>query len=72
MVALNHKLYSMAKNDFSFEKGIKEVESILKQLNQGDIGIDILQDKVGKAKEILNKCRDKLRDTEKEIEEMLE
>lgn len=61
----------MAAKKFSYDDSLKELEVILEELNQGKIGIDKLQDKVKRAKELLEKCRSKLRTTEQEIDELL-
>lgn len=62
----------MAKAKFSYQKGIEELQTILEDLESGETGIDQLQAKVKRGKELLEKCQDMLRTTEKEIEKMIE
>ena len=61
----------MPRGKFSYEKSITELEGIIEELDQGEIGIDTLSVKVKKAKELLLKCQEKLRATEKEIDEIM-
>jgi len=61
----------MARGKFSYEKSIAELEAIIEELDQGEIGIDTLSAKVKKAKELLTKCQEKLRATEEEIDEIM-
>ncbi len=62
----------MARTKFSYQKSINELREILQDLEEGSISIDVLSSKIQKAKELLNKCQDKLRATETEIEEILD
>lgn len=57
----------MAKKKITYSDNIKELESILSQMNNGDVSIDQLQEKVKRAKELLQWCKDKLRATEEEL-----
>ena len=61
----------MAKAKFSYQKSVDELQQIINDLDQGEIGIDALGVKIKKAKDLLAKCQEKLRATEKEIEEIL-
>jgi len=61
----------MAKAKFSYQKSIEELQQIISDLDGGEIGIDALSVKIKKAKDLLSKCQEKLRATEKEIEEII-
>lgn len=61
----------MAKAKFSYQKSVEELQQIINDLDGGEIGIDALGVKIKKAKELLTKCQEKLRATEKEIEEII-
>ncbi|MFT4567412.1 MAG: exodeoxyribonuclease VII small subunit [Saprospiraceae bacterium] len=61
----------MAKAKFSYQKSVEELQQIINDLDEGAIGIDALSVKIKKAKELLSKCQEKLRATEKEIEEII-
>lgn len=60
----------MAKAKFSYDKSYDELQSIIESIQSGEIGIDELKDKVKRAREIIKKCKDMLRATEKEIEKL--
>ena len=62
----------MAKAKFSYDKSYNELQNIIEAISSGDIGIDQLQEKVKRARELLGACQEKLRTTEKEIEKMIE
>ena len=62
----------MARGKFSYDKSIKELQQIIEDINDGDIGIDKLEDKVKRAKELIKACQEKLRTTEKEIDKLIE
>lgn len=62
----------MAKAKFSYQKSIDELQQIIRDLDEGEIGIDALSVKIKKAKELLSHCQDKLRATEKEIDDIVE
>ena len=61
----------MAKAKFSYDKSYNELLSIIENINDGKIGIDQLEDKVKRARELLELCKTKLRTTEKEIEKIV-
>ena len=61
------------ENEFpGYEKGIKELESILQKLDSGEISIDEITELVKRASFLLEKCRNKLRDIEDELENTFE
>ena len=62
----------MAKAKFSYDKSLVELQEIIEEINSGEIGIDNLEKKVKRARELLKGCQDKLRSTEKEIEKLIE
>lgn len=62
----------MAKAKFSYDKSYKELQGIIDDINDGKIGIDHLEDKVKRARELLELCQTKLRATEKEIEKIVD
>lgn len=62
----------MAKAKFSYQESIAELQAILEALEGGEVSIDELALKVKRGKELLKQCQDKLRATEKVIEELVE
>jgi exodeoxyribonuclease VII small subunit len=61
----------MAKKNLSYSESIGEIENILKEIENEEIDIDILSEKVKRAAELIASCKSKLTTTEKEIEEIL-
>lgn len=55
----------------SYEKAADELEQILADLEGGQIGIDVLAEKVERAGVLLRFCRNKLRDTEAEVNKII-
>ena len=62
----------MAKEKISYEASIKEIEEILEQIETGTLGVDELAGKVSKVTELLKTCRQKLHQTEAQINKILE
>jgi exodeoxyribonuclease VII small subunit len=57
----------MAKKDFSFSGAVKEIEEILRNIENGNLDLDRLSNEVKKASELIKQCQKKLRSTEEEI-----
>lgn len=62
----------MAKEKISYETSIKEIEEILEQIETGALGVDELAGKVSRVTELLKACRQKLQQTETQVNEILE
>ena len=62
----------MKKNEFSYEAAREELENILAELENGETGIDDLAAHVRRASELIRLCREKLRSTEKEVQDILQ
>ena len=62
----------MAKEKISYEASIKEIEEILEGIENGNLGVDELAQKVSRVTELLKICRDKLYKTEAQIDKILE
>ncbi len=58
----------MSKKKITYSNSIEELEAIIKEINENKISIDHLQDKVKRAKELVEWCSNKLRTTQSEIE----
>ncbi|MCX6251496.1 MAG: exodeoxyribonuclease VII small subunit [Bacteroidetes bacterium] len=59
------------KKELTYETAFKELKEIVKNLEQEDISIDILSEKIKSAIELIHFCREKLLLTDREIEETL-
>jgi exodeoxyribonuclease VII small subunit len=56
--------------EFSYDAAMKELQEIAAQLQGDAISIDDLAEKVSRATELIRLCREKLRHTEVEIQEL--
>lgn len=61
----------MAKKNISYAEAVQEIETILEQIETGELDVDDLAEKVKQASELLKICKGKLFVTEKEIEKIL-
>jgi exodeoxyribonuclease VII small subunit len=64
----------MAKktSDFSYDAAMQELQTLVGQLQNDQIGVDTLAEKVRRAAELIRQCREKLRQTEEDVNEALE
>ncbi len=60
----------MAEN-ISYKDAIEEIESILQQVESGELDVDQLTDKVKRVSALLEICNKKLKTTEKEVEKII-
>jgi exodeoxyribonuclease VII small subunit len=54
-----------------YTDAIKELENIIAEIENEEISVDILGEKVKRASELIKFCRDKLFKTEEEINDIL-
>ena len=52
----------------SYEKAMQELQGIVDQLQEETIGIDDLSEKVQRAAELIKYCKEKLRSTDSDIQ----
>jgi exodeoxyribonuclease VII small subunit len=50
-----------------YEEAIKELQSIIDQLQEDQVSVDELSQKARRAAELIQLCREKLRETEEDI-----
>jgi exodeoxyribonuclease VII small subunit len=62
----------MGKTDISYSRAIKEIEEILRKIESEELDVDQLSASVKKAADLLKICKSKLRDTEQEIQKILD
>lgn len=64
----------MAKKatDFSYDAAMQELQTLVGQLQNDQIGVDALVEKVQRAAELIRLCREKLRQTEAEVNDALD
>ena len=52
----------------SYENAMKELQMIVDQLQEESIGIDELSEKVKRAADLIKYCKEKLRSTDKDLD----
>ncbi len=62
----------MGKSNISYSESIRQIEEILKKIENEELDVDELSDKVKKAADLLKLCKSKLHDTEAEIQKILD
>lgn len=62
----------MTEKKFSFNAAMQEVEQILALLEKGNLDVDEMSDKVKRATELLQACKQKLYQTDAEIKAIFE
>ena len=62
----------MAKKVISYNDALYEIETILNEIENNDIEIDQLSDKVKRVSFLLETCKSKLLKTEEQIEKIFE
>jgi exodeoxyribonuclease VII small subunit len=55
----------------SYTEAISELESIVSEIEQGEITIDTLSEKVKRAAELIRICKGKLSSTEEDVNKIL-
>jgi len=61
----------MSKSRFTYTSAITELEEIVKDIESGEIDVDVLTEKVKRASELIKFCKDRLRNTQKAVEKTL-
>ncbi|KAA6349406.1 Exodeoxyribonuclease 7 small subunit [termite gut metagenome] len=60
-----------AKNQETYSQAIKRLEEIVRQIDNNELEIDQLSEKIKEANEIISFCMEKLTKADKEIENLL-
>ena len=55
-----------------YEEAIKQLETIVRKMEQGEYDIDELTEQLKKAQQLIQLCRDKLTKTDEEIKKILQ
>nr|WP_320118457.1 exodeoxyribonuclease VII small subunit [uncultured Marinifilum sp.] len=61
----------MAKKKISYKEAIGEIEETIALIENEELDVDDLSDKVKRVSELLVICKNKLNNTEKEVEKIL-
>lgn len=59
------------KENLTYEEAMKRLEALAQQMENGDIAIDILAEKLKEAQDLLKFCRDKLTKADDEVKKLL-
>lgn len=62
----------MTKKNFSYKEALKEIETIVKKIENEEADIDELSQMVKRALNLLDSCKKKLKSTEDELNDSLE
>lgn len=61
----------MSKSKISYDASFEELQSIMRDLQEDEISVDELTEKVKRAAELLKICNQVLRDTEKNVGDLI-
>lgn len=61
----------MSKNKLTYTVAITELEAIVRDIESGEIDVDVLTAKVKRASELIKFCKNSLRNTQKEVKKTL-
>lgn len=56
---------------FNYTKAFEELQAIVTEIEQGEISVDELSEKVKRATELIQKCKLKLTTTEEDVNKIL-
>jgi exodeoxyribonuclease VII small subunit len=59
------------QDKIKYNEAVSEIEDILRQIENEDMDVDDLSDKVKRAYFLLKLCKEKLHSTEKDIEKIM-
>lgn len=61
----------MATKKITYNEAITEIENILDKIENEELDVDELAEKVNRVSELLKICREKLQTTNKQVEQVL-
>lgn len=61
----------MSENTIKYNEAVKEIEEILRQIENEELDVDDLATKVKRAYLLLRLCKEKLHSTEQDIEKIM-
>ncbi|MDL2311384.1 exodeoxyribonuclease VII small subunit [Bacteroidales bacterium OttesenSCG-928-B11] len=62
---------STKKENLTYSEAFDELQTIVKKMENADISVDELSEKIKRASFLIKLCKDKLTKTEKEIKEIM-
>ena len=67
----NKKHKDMAAKKVTYKDAISEIEEILQKIENNELDVDELSEKVKRVSVLIKTCKDKLQKTETEVEKIL-
>ena len=61
----------MTKKKITYKEAVNEIEEILEQMESEELDVDELSDKVKRVSYLIKVCKDRLHQTEEEVENIL-
>ena len=61
----------MTKKKISYKEAVNEIEEILEQMESEELDVDELSDKVKRVSYLIKVCKDRLHQTEEEVQNIL-
>jgi exodeoxyribonuclease VII small subunit len=61
----------MSKVKMNYEEAITELEQIVNEIEEGNISVDDLSEKIKRSSILIKFCKQKLKSTEEDVEEIL-
>lgn len=62
----------MAKKQLTYKEKIEEIEQIIAFVESNPVDIDLLQDKIQRAVQLISECKKEIAQTEERIQKMLD
>ncbi len=62
----------MAKEEIKYEDAVKELEYIVAQMENNELDIDVMGERLKKAQKLMKLCRDKLTKADQEVKKILD
>jgi exodeoxyribonuclease VII small subunit len=59
------------RNKPNYADAFSELQQIVREMEEGEIGVDDLSEKVKRAAELIRICKDKLQHTEEDVQKIL-
>ncbi|MBE6255399.1 MAG: exodeoxyribonuclease VII small subunit [Prevotella sp.] len=62
----------MKSEDMTYESAIERLETLAREMESGEVAIDLLAAKLKEAQQLLAFCKDKLTKADEEVKKLLE
>ena len=62
----------MKNNEFNYTKAMEQVKTIIKELEENDMDVDKMVEKIEEAASLLKECRSKLVKTDENVQKILD